>query len=259
MTAINFIYDGSFEGFLTTVFEVYEKRVDNASISTQENHKATFFDISEVVITDGDKSDRVWKKLIQISNSQTISTIYRAFLSEKPKIEDDLLYLIRKIFSSKVPKEIVKDFSDSIILKIAKVVKMVNREKHRMDAFVRFKLTLDGIYTAMIEPDFNVLPLNSIHFKNRYADQKWLIYDIKRNYGIFYDLIEIQTVEIEFFNNIAIDNLSKQYLCEDEEAFQVLWQQYFNSTNIASRKNLSLHIKHVPKRYWKYLVEKRGA
>jgi len=209
------------------------------------------------VITDLKKADRVWNKVGKIATRQAQDTIYRAFLSENPDIENDLLYLMRAIFSSKNPSIIYKNYTDPIILKIAKTVKMVNREKHRMDAFVRFKLTRDGIYTAIIEPDFNVLPLNSKHFKNRYADQKWLIYDIKRNYGVFYDLNETQCVEIEFFNNLAIDNLTKEYICPEEESFQALWQQYFNSTNIASRKNLKLHIRHIPKRYWKYLVEKR--
>ena len=32
--------------------------------------------------------------------------------------------------------------------------------------------------------------------------------------------------------------------------------EYFKSTNIKSRKNMKLHLQHVPKRYWKYLTEK---
>ncbi len=259
MKATTFIYDGTFEGFLTSVFEVYEKKVVYPKIMKQEHYKASFFDISEVVITDTHKADRVWKRINEIASSNAKRTIYHAFLSEQPTIENDLLYLLKKIFSTSTSKLIDKDFSDQTILKISKIVKMVDREKHRMDAFVRFKLTLDNIYTAIIEPDFNVLPLNSVHFKNRYADQKWLIYDSRRKYGVFYNLIEIQTVEIEFFNNIALDKIAKEYLCPNEDAFQVLWKQYFDSTNIVSRKNLKLHIKHVPKRYWKYLVEKRGV
>ena len=43
---------------------------------------------------------------------------------------------------------------------------------------------------------------------------------------------------------------------EDELVFQTLWRDYFKSTNIKSRKNMRLHIQHVPKRYWKYLSEK---
>ena len=57
-----------------------------------------------------------------------------------------------------------------------------------MEAFVRFQLTKDGLYYCIIQPDYNVLPLISNHFEKRYADQRWLIYDSRRKYGIYYDL-----------------------------------------------------------------------
>jgi len=47
------------------------------------------------------------------------------------------------------------------------------------------------------------------------------------------------------------------YFAKQEFEFQTLWQDYFKSTNIVSRKNMKLHIRHVPKRYWKYLSEKQ--
>jgi probable DNA metabolism protein len=57
-----------------------------------------------------------------------------------------------------------------------------------MTAFVRFEKMQDGVFFAKIDPDFNVLPLIRKHFKDRYQDQKWMIYDLRRNYGILYDL-----------------------------------------------------------------------
>jgi probable DNA metabolism protein len=43
---------------------------------------------------------------------------------------------------------------------------------------------------------------------------------------------------------------------EDEGIYQNLWKNYFNSVNIASRKNTRLHVRHIPKRYWRHLTEK---
>ncbi|TXD94820.1 DUF4130 domain-containing protein [Gillisia hiemivivida] len=48
-----------------------------------------------------------------------------------------------------------------------------------IEIFVRFQLTKHKIYFATIEPDFNVLPIILQHFESRYADQKWIIYNIK--------------------------------------------------------------------------------
>ena len=60
--------------------------------------------------------------------------------------------------------------------------------------------------------------------------------------------------------NFDIDPTNKQSLKalynEEEELYQQLWQQYFSSVNIVARKNMKLHIQHMPRRYWRYLVEK---
>ncbi|WP_322790524.1 TIGR03915 family putative DNA repair protein [Tenacibaculum tangerinum] len=154
-------------------------------------------------------------------------------------------------------KNIEKDYSNDTVLKIAKLRKSVGREKHRMEAFVRFKLTKDNIYFANIEPDFNVLPLIAKHFKSRYADQKWLIYDIKRKYGLFYNLDSVEIIELEFDKSFDFSKTSDKIFTVEELEFQQLWKDYFKSTNIASRKNTKLHTQHVPKRYWKYLSEKQ--
>ena len=116
---------------------------------------------------------------------------------------------------------------------------------------------MNNIYFANIEPDFNVLPLISKHFKSRYADQKWVIYDIKRNYGLFYDLKTLEIVQMDFPKNFDFSKTDKNFFSEEEFEFQKLWQNYFKSTNITERKNMKLHVQHVPKRYWKYLSEKQ--
>jgi probable DNA metabolism protein len=102
-----------------------------------------------------------------------------------------------------------------------------------------------------------VLPLIEKHFKNRYADQRWLIYDSKRKYGLYYDLDEVQKVLLLFNAQTSNGNDIEVIADEKEELYQRLWQQYFTSVNIAARKNTKLHIQHMPKRYWKFLPEKQ--
>jgi probable DNA metabolism protein len=41
-----------------------------------------------------------------------------------------------------------------------------------------------------------------------------------------------------------------------EKNYQNLWRKYFEHVNIKERKNMKLHIQHVPKRYWSLLTEK---
>jgi probable DNA metabolism protein len=177
-----------------------------------------------------------------------------AFLSEVPGIEIKMFDMIQYIFSSKGKVDL--DYSQPSVLYIANVAKQVGREKHRMEAFVRFRLTKDDLYFAIIDPDFNVLPIITKHFKSRYADQKWLIYDIRRKIGVHYDLEKTQYVSMELPEDIGISGGNPEYFEAGEIYFQKLWKEYFDSTNIKSRVNMRLHVQHVPKRYWKYLSEK---
>lgn len=255
MQARTLIYDGSFEGFLSCVFYVFEYKLTNVTIQNEYLVQNEIFAKNENIITDKEKSDRVWKGLKTKTAAITTTKIYYAFLSEQIGVENILLDYIEYIFKSKV--KVDTDFTHASVLKTSKIAKNVSREKHRMEAFVRFRLTKDEIYFANIEPDFNVLPLISKHFKNRYADQKWVIYDIKRNYGLYYDLNKLEIMHMNFPKNFDFSKTDKNFFAEEEFEFQELWQNYFKSTNITERKNMKLHIRHVPKRYWKYLSEKQ--
>jgi probable DNA metabolism protein len=68
----------------------------------------------------------------------------------------------------------------------------------------------------------------------------------------------VQTVDISFDEKNAGGHDVSAIYDESELLYQMLWQQYFNSVNIAARKNTRLHLRHMPKRYWKYLPEKRS-
>ena len=255
MQSKTLIYDGTFDGFLCAVFHVYEYKLKDVTIKNKFSVQSQLFSDNENIITETQKANRVWK-CIKNKTSRTGSyQLYYAFLSEKEGVENIMLDAIRYILSSNVNSD--KDYSHPSVLQMAQVAKMVGREKHRMEAFVRFKLTKDHIYFANIEPDFNVLPLIIKHFKSRYADQKWMIYDIKRAYGIYYDLENAEIMNIELPSDFNFTKTDSDYFIEEEFEFQRLWQDYFKSTNIASRKNMKLHTQHVPKRYWKYLSEKQ--
>ena len=249
------VYDGSFEGWLTAVFEVYEYKFANAFIRTQQHAQPNAFGRTHQVHTNNSKAERVWKGLKQKISSRASGMVYQAFLSELPTIEDALLRYVQYVFRSKTIVE--ADYSNQDVLVVQQTSRKVHREKHRMEAFVRFQLTKDKLYYAIVQPDFNVLPLISRHFQERYADQRWLIYDARRKYGIYYDLEKVETVALNFAEDTANGNNIAAVCDETEPMYQMLWQQYFGSVNISARKNTKLHLQHMPKRYWKYLPEKQ--
>lgn len=244
------VYDGSFAGLLTCVFEIYERRLGQVSVVSEKHFQPQVFGETFIIITDENKTRRVWTSLGKLVTSSCLKKIYNCYLSEYPDIGDVITGFIRLAFDTQESPEYA--YATALALRISQVDKMVHREKHRMEAFIRFRLTKDGIYYAVIEPDFNVIPLIVKHFKNRYADQRWLICDINRNYGIYYDLSDVSEVNLTFESG----NDRSDIFSEDEIKYQALWSDYFTHVNISERNNKKLHLMHVPKRYWKHLSEK---
>ena len=250
-------YDGSFAGFLTTLFEVYEYKMEDVSCCRHAAVAGSLFGKVHEVHTSAEKAARVLKKIEEKLSVAAMKQFYHAFLSELPDIDDGLIRYTRYIMSSKKPVE--NDYAHPDVLLIQQVSRKVHREKHRMEAFVRFQLTGDGLYYSLIQPDYNVLPLISKHFRERYADQRWMIYDTRRKYGLYYDLQMVNEIELDFADELKTGStgISTETILDDkEELYQQLWRQYFSSVNIAARKNMKLHIRHMPKRYWRYLTEK---
>lgn len=67
----------------------------------------------------------------------------------------------------------------------------------RVLQFMRFQKTADQVYFGIMEPLYNVYPLTIYHFRDRFADQPWIIYDARRRYGYYYDLKEVNEITFE--------------------------------------------------------------
>jgi len=250
-------YDGSFDGFLNAVFDVYQYKFDAPNIVKEAAYNGTIFEKVHTVRNDRMHSKRVWTGLAKKLSPDAQRQVYQTFLSELPSIENVLLQYIQYAFGSTASIE--TDFGHAAVLTVHQTAKKVHRETHRMEAFVRFQQTADDIYFAVIEPDYNVLPLLAKHFKERYADQQWIIWDGKRHYGIAYDLNHVSTVQFSFETGTNNGKDIRAVHHQNEAAYQQLWQCYFKSVTIPARKNTRLHLQHMPMRHWKYLPEKQAG
>ena len=249
-----YIFDGSFEGLLTAIFEFYERKPNQVHLVSKDRFQPSLLGESLEIISDEIKGDRVWSGLKKKLGANGLQRFYKSYLSEDAKVFQDLFDFACYIFDNGLGAE--NNFGHPAVIAIAKASRSVDREKHRMKAFIRFQETVDGLFYAPIEPDYNVLPLISSFFKNRYADQKWIIYDLKRKYGLYYDLEKVSQIQMDHTPEVRGKLHNNDILQDKETLYEILWKDYFKSTNIPARKNMKLHLQHVPKRYWKYLTEK---
>ena len=199
--------------------------------------------------------DRVWKGLQKRLSAMALSVITVTWLSELPETDMLLFRYIRKAIDA--PRTIELNFGDPDVLEVSKVWKKVTNERLRVIQFLRFQKAADGTFFAAVKPVYNVLPLTLPHLKDRFADQCWLLYDLKREYGYYYDLKEATEVRFEEKEAHLLSGLLGEELMDaDEKLFQQMWKTYFKSIAIKERLNPKLHRQHMPARFWKYMPEK---
>lgn len=253
-----FVYDKTFEGFLTLVNDARDLNVQPDKIcglyAFQDDLWATRYD----VVTDETKCNDMWNQLQEKLSPGGCQVVYRVFLSGIPEIEMLVLRFVNKVLNT--PHNIEGDFGDSCVLEMHQLHKKVSREADRIRMFARFQESADDLLFAPIEPKYNVLPLVLDHFKNRYPEQRWVMYDTKRKYGFLHS--EKELYEVKFENskvNFLTGKVNRKALTTEEQDFQQLWLGYLDAVNIRERRNLRLQMQHMPKRFWKYLTEKNTA
>jgi probable DNA metabolism protein len=253
MTTI--LYDGTFEGFLSAIFEIYDKKLEPEKIFSHMKYRPEMFDHAYEITTFETHSKRVWKSLCKKLSRDGQKIVYYTFLSEIEGVEILLFRFIKNVFASN--SSIEQNFGDPVVLEAWQIAKKVGKEIHRVPMFVRFQKTSDDIYFASFDPAYDILHLATDHFVNRFAGQKWVIYDIKRNYGYYYDLKKLNEITFtESTVDFSTGRLKEEVMAPDELLFQKLWKIYFTEMAIKERINPKLHRQLMPKRYWKYLVEK---
>ena len=237
---IHLLYDSSFEGFLTAVFITFERRYSQVIITPEYRHTPTLWDEEERVYTDTNKAQRVLSKIKTIWGTEGMAVVLRAFLSEENAIENHLLQAIRLMIQ--YPEgNVLENYANEAIAHIQKAAKSVGREVHR-----RFE-QVGTLYFAKIVPQYDVLPLVIPHFRARFSDQEWVLFDPKRGYGFYYDLKEVISFTPTDKNFGKTSQLS--------DGYEQLWKTYFQHINITERKNTRYQLRSMPKRYWQYLPE----
>ena len=246
-----FVTDGTFEGLMTAIFEAYSGALSPDAIQSSSRKQIGLFDRCVTITTDPERSDRVWKGLKTHLGIRRRRMLFQGFLSGSAEVETMIYRLVRDMVPRTGERRSRVHLASHI--EIEKLARKVQHEAHRMKGFIRFQQTGDNQYLALIAPRYDVLPLIRHHFESRFADQKWIIYDTSRNYGLCYDGRQTQELQMN-----AVELAALKIPANDGEQFcQALWQRYFSAVNIPQRNNPNLHLRQLPRRYWRYLTEKQ--
>ena len=247
-----FSYDKTFEGLLCAVFDAYSEKAFPERLIGYGEPEPMFAEHIWHVAAAAEKSTRVWKGLQKKMPKKACNMLFHVWLSELPGSDELLFRYICRIFDTS--KGAHTDFNHPDILEAHKIALQVSREGEHVRQFVRFQKAGDNTYFAAVTPKYNCLPLALSYFKDRFADQQWIVYDMKRAYGFYYDLHKV--VEINLPNDpMTGGQLNEAMMAADEKQFQELWKGYHKALTIKERINPKLQRQHMPRRFWKYLIE----
>ena len=151
-----------------------------------------------------------------------------------------LLYslLWRLVYES---KETLSLHSDKDVSALYRMVKAVNRDRHKMKAFVRFKASDDISYRAWFEPEHYIVESLSSFFVSRFTGMNWSILTPK-------GCIHWDQTKLKITPGMANPEL-------EADQYDEFWKTYYCAIFNPARLKEKAMLSEMPKKYWKYLPE----
>ena len=252
MFPVHIRYDGSFAGMLCSAAEIVRDRLQPLSLIRPGESTADLFATERTIITDDNWSRRAWKAIVERIGKCEARSLAVCHLAGNRSVDELLVEQIVRVLRN---EPIASDPRDGVNVELRKWKKKIEHEAHHMIAFVRFQENTDGLWTAVIAPAYDVLPLIAPHFKKRYADMTWMIFDERRNYALNYDGKDLHWSEPIDAGTTDLPANRAAEPAPAEDAYRSLWKTYFHHVNIPGRRNLKLQMRHMAKRHWKHMVE----
>ncbi len=237
------VYDGSFEGFLSLVYDVYYKKLTPTKIYKNLPNEIIFEEIKDIQ-TSKENSIKVFKAINKIFPKSIVCKILNIFMCDTREFELNLLEYI--IIGFKETKQLF-NINIPCVFYLNNLEKELFKNVHKMYAFIRFEELEDGSLYGKIESKFNLVYFLGKHFLKRFNNQNFIIHDINR---------KLAFVKIE--DNYSIQEVAyfdEPIYSSNEQKFQKLWKSFFSGVTIKERINPKLQRQMVPLIYRTYMSE----
>jgi len=241
---VDYLYDGTFEGFLCCVYAHYHEGKANG-IFHREHYQANLLGQAREVKTDESRTAKVYDAIENKISSHDLRRIYRVFLSSIENKETKLLKYI--VLGFKHGSKIRLLHGNQIVLDVQQIEHKVSYEIHKLLGMIRFKSLKGDILYSPIDPDHDVCEFLAEHFCDRFKNDPFIIHDQKRSKAL------IASGGDWYISEFTSENLPE--LSEGENDYQKLWKKYFDIIAIKERTNPRCQKNFMPVRYWKNLTE----
>lgn len=237
-----YIYDGSFDGWLCSVFESFQRKELPAEIVSRDGYSPTLFAVREI-FTDSGRAQRVANGIRANISAEAYDWVSDGFDTCHPQKERLMLDFLRLGFASGA--NVTSRLTDPTVSTLYKAVSALYSEAHRLKGFVRFSV-YNGAMAAVIEPKNRVLRLLARHFADRYPAETFLIYDKTHREALVYKPREWRIFPAEYTLPPPDD---------EERYYRELWRLFHRTVAVEGRENPVCQRSHMPKRFWAQLTE----
>ena len=237
------LYDGTFEGFLSLVYEVYYKKLKPTKIYKTLPNEILFEEILEIN-SSKESGIKVLNAIKTKFPKEILEKILNIFMCDSKEFEMALLEYI--VIGFKDSKQLY-NINNSCVFYLNYLEKELFRVTHKLTGFIRFEELEDKTLYAKIESKFNVVYFLGRHFLKRFNNQNFIIHDINRKLAFLKMQNDYSIKEVAF--------LDEPNYSQNEEKFQKLWKSFFSGVTINERTNLKLQTQMVPLLYRTYMSE----
>jgi probable DNA metabolism protein len=237
------LYDSTFEGFLSLIYEVYYKKLKPTNIYKSLPNEIIFDEI-KTIKTNEENYKKVLEAIKMKFPKNIIEKILNIFMCDSRDFEMTLLEYI--VLGFKDAKQL-NNINNSCVFYLNNLEKELFKNVHKMYAFIRFEELEDGSLYAKLECKFNVVYFLAKHFLKRFNNQNFIIHDINRKLAFIKINDNYSLQEVAFFEE---PNKSGS-----EDKFQKLWKSFFSGVTIKERINPKLQTQLVPLIYRTYMTE----
>lgn len=153
--------------------------------------------------------------------------------------------LYRLLWRLRADRRLLERSTDADVFRANAMAKTIRRERHKMEAFVRFREIADAdgaLFVAWFEPEHHVVELTAPFFMRRFASMRWSI--LTPRVSAHWD-----TRDLRFGPGASKDD------APSDDRFEAHWLTYYANIFNPARLKVGMMKSEMPVRYWKNLPE----
>lgn len=246
--------EDSIEGIFSAVYMAWELKYghENTSIQliTDEDGSSMELFAEYIRLTpDAVKAEKVLRTI----RRQCCPLVYeRLFHAACADAEDKADVIYRYIQQAlKMGNAVLNHLTDAAVVRVMELSRAVGNERHHYVGFLRFIEIPGNILLGRYEPKGRLTELIMPHFADRFPEEKFIIWDVRRNVAGFH-------IPHKEYIMVSLTEQDKQHLLEYSEEnldAESLWKTFVESISIKERENEKLQRNNLPLHFRTFMPE----